>query len=203
MLRWHGIRSSCAAQAGTVEGSGAKLRRHQGQEFPSSLNNRHLPNSNSTTWRSGVSKVSKLAVVPSAKLFFRRHEMNFMEYETLLLPSYVQNSMKPMNTMKIISKIRATLDRFKNALAAFAVTEKRSAVGLVVSICNLNFDTMCRHNRTTMLNTSVKFHKYVILLTSGSWVANRRMNANQERRTAQSLPKMESTRRWDSGKDGN
>ena len=38
--------------------------------------------------------------------------MNFMEYETLLLPSYVQNSMNPMNMMKIISKIRATLDRF-------------------------------------------------------------------------------------------
>ena len=55
-----------------------------------------------------------------------------MEYETLLLPSYVQNSMSATNTIKIFSKIRATLDRFKNAFAAFAVTKKRGAVGLVV-----------------------------------------------------------------------
>ena len=63
-----------------------------------------------------------------------------MEYETLLLPSYVQNSMNATNTMKIISMIRATLDRFKNAFAAFAVTKKRGAVGLVVLPCNLLFD---------------------------------------------------------------
>ena len=41
---------------------------------------------------------------------------------------------------EIISKIRDTLDRFKNAFAAFAVTKKRGAVGLVVPSCNLLFD---------------------------------------------------------------
>ena len=65
--------------------------------------------------------------------------MNFMEYETPLLPSYVQNSMNATNTMKIISKIRVTLDRFKNAFVAFAVTKKRGAVGLVVPSCNVLF----------------------------------------------------------------
>ena len=68
--------------------------------------------------------------------------MNFMQYETLLLPSYVQNSMIATNTMKTISKIRATLDRFKKAFAAFAVTKNRGAVGLVVPTCNLHFDIM-------------------------------------------------------------
>ena len=56
---------SVPPKRGTLEGSGVKLRRHQGQELSSSQNRRNLPNSNSTpsTWRLDVGKVSKLTVL--------------------------------------------------------------------------------------------------------------------------------------------
>ena len=101
-----------------------------------------------------------------------------MEYETLLLPSFVQNSMNATNTMKIISKIRVTLDRFKNVFAAFAVTKKRGAVGLVVPLQrnsliyvktqpNLNVEHYSEEENHFMEFKGDCVHKYVILLTSG------------------------------------